>query len=184
VLTGAVLDEVAAVVLGGGIIAYPAEAVFGLGCDPGDKAAVLRICRIKQRPRHAGMILIAAELDQLAGWIEPREAELARLLGDTPSSTTWIVSRGRLAGDWVTGGRDRVAVRLTRHAVAAALCLAIAGPLISTSASRRGRRPARNVLQARRWFGGCVDGLMPGPTGGESRPSIIRDARTGRRLRP
>ena len=181
-LPGAVLEEAAASVLAGGIIAYPTQAFYALGCDPGNESAVLRLCRVKQRPRRAGMVLIAAELNQLAGWIDPADQELERLLGDDQQTTTWIVSRGRLAGDWVTGGRERVAVRMARHALDTALCLAIGGPLISTRANRRGPRPARNALQARRWFGACLEGLLPGPVGGESARPVIRDALTGRRL--
>ena len=89
----------------GGVVAYPTEAVFGLGCDPGDEAALRRILAIKGRPGRAGYILIAANRGQLQGWIAPTAAEQRRLAAPTRSpyaadsagdSTWW--SPGRPAG--------------------------------------------------------------------------------------
>ena len=178
------IRKAAGVVRAGGIIAYPTEGVFGFGCDPSDPAAVARICRLKQRPLSAGLILIAAHPAQLAGFTAPNDDELACLLAEHAAPITWIVSAGPLCPGWITGGRDTVAVRLTRHPLAAALCEAADLPLVSTSANRRGRPPARSALQVRRWFGARVDLVVPGSTGGLAGPTEIRDARSGRALRP
>ena len=167
----------------GGVVAYPTEGVFGLGCAPGDREAVARICELKQRPLSAGLILIAADIWQLAGFIDPDPAELQRLLAATDRPVTWIVTAGPLSPDWVTGGRDTVAVRITDHPIAAALCRAAAGPVVSTSANRRGRPPARRGLQVRRWFAQQLDLVVPGRVGRAAGPSEIRDARSGQVLR-
>lgn len=179
----AVLRQAADIVTDGGLIAYPTEAVYGLGCLPGYRDAVLRLCRLKQRPLRAGLILLAAEAADLAGWIDPGEREWARLLSAQDKPTTWIMRAGPLAADWVTGGRPTLAVRLSRHAPATRLCQLIGGPLVSTSANRRGRPPARDALTVRRLFGRDIDYLLGGPTGGWAEPSVIRDAATGRVLR-
>ena len=99
---------------------------------------------------------------------------------------TWVVTAGLLAGDWITGGRRRIAVRITSHPLAAALCRAAGMPLVSTSAKRRGRRPAGSALEARRWQGQELDLVVPGQPGlggRAGRPSVIRDALSGRLLR-
>jgi len=177
------LRQAADLVRAGGLIAYPTEAVYGLGCDPFDRLAVERLCRLKQRPLKAGLILLAADLAQLPGWIDPGDTEWQRLAEVTAVPTTWVVKAGPLAGDWITGGRPTVAVRISQHALASELCEAVGGPLVSTSANRRGHRPARDCRSVRQWFGADIDLILPGPTGGGSRPSAIRVAATGEQLR-
>jgi L-threonylcarbamoyladenylate synthase len=178
-----ILRRAAQVLREGGVIAYPTEAVFGLGCDPGCDSAVRRILAIKARPGGAGFILIAADWAQLEGWIAPTPAEEARLLAPADAPITWVVTAGARAPMQVTGGRRTIAVRITRHAVAAALCTAAGMPLVSTSANRHGRRPARSALAARRWFGATIDLVVPGEVGGLAKPTEIRDARSGVVLR-
>lgn len=175
--------EAAAALRAGGIVAYPTEAVYGLGCDPSDHDAVERLCALKQRPVGAGLILIAADPAQLDGWVAPRDTEFARLSRKTGRVVTWVVTAADTCPYWITGGRDGVAVRITRHPVAAALCTAAGIPLVSTSANRRARPPARTALEVRRRFGSKIALVLAGRTGPQRQPSEIRDARTGRTLR-
>ena len=177
------LRRAARIIRGGGVIAYPTEAVFGLGCDPACDAALARILAIKGRPADAGFILIAAGLVQLRGWIAPTPAEQRRLAARTARPVTWVVTAGPRATPVLTGGRATVAVRVTAHPVAAALCRAAAMPLVSTSANIHGRPQARTALAVRRRLGARLDLVMPGAVGGQQRPTEIRDARTGAVLR-
>ena len=109
------LRHAAAVLHAGGVIAYPTEGVYGLGCRPDDARAVEFLLELKERPVSAGLILIAADLEQLDGWIAPTPAEARRLLAPPgPGPVTWLVTAGPLAPTWVTGGRDTVAVRVTQ----------------------------------------------------------------------
>lgn len=179
----AALRRAAAAIHAGGLVAYPTEAVYGLGCDPGNAQAVRRLCELKQRSPRAGLILLAAELAQLPGWIDPDATELRALLSETAAPTTWIIRAGPLAADWITGGRPAVAVRLSQHELASALCRESGGPVVSTSANRRGRPPARNAMAVRSAFGDDVDVVLGGATGRWTRPSEIRVAATGERLR-
>jgi len=178
------LRRAARILRAGGVIAYPTEAVFGLGCDPSCEAAVTRILAIKGRPARAGFILIAASPAQLEGWIAPTPAERRRLASRTARPVTWVVTAGPRAMSCVTGARDRIAVRITTHAIASALCRVAAMPLVSTSANTHRRPPARTALAVRRHLGRGLDFVVPGPTGGQPRPTEIRDARTGKVLRP
>lgn len=171
------------VIQAGGVIAYPTEAVFGLGCDPADERALSRILAIKGRPAGAGFILIAAGLDQLQGWILPTPAEHRRLASRPRQPVTWVVRAGPRAGRLLTGGRATLAVRVTEHPVAAALCAAARMPLVSTSANVHGRPPARSALAVRRQLGARLDLVVPGATGGRLRPSEIRLASSGKVLR-
>lgn len=176
------IRRAADVIRAGGIVAYPTEAVYGLGCDPHDADAVRRILMLKRRRESAGVILIAADIDQLSGLIAPTKAEFGRLTGGD-EGVTWVVSAADEAPSWVTGGRDTIAVRITTHPVAAALCRAADMPLVSTSANRSGKPPARDALAVRTALGADVDYVLSGPTGGRAKPSEIRDARSGAILR-
>ena len=168
----------------GGVVAYPTEAVYGLGCDPFNEQAVLRLLAIKGRAIDKGLILIAANLDQLEPLLLPRSAEtMAPVLESWPGATTWLLPSRPRVPVWLTGGRDCIAVRVTAHPLAASLCERFGAPLVSSSANPSGRPPARTALQTRRAFGSRVDYFLSGATGGAVRPSEIRDARDGRLLR-
>jgi L-threonylcarbamoyladenylate synthase len=171
------------VIHAGGVIAYPTEAVFGLGCDPDQESAVARILAMKHRSASAGLILIAASFTQLENWIAPSHEERDWLLSKQPVPVTWVVRAALDAPAWITGCRETIAVRITAHPVAAALCELAGTPLVSTSANRTHHNPARSALAVRSIFRDQVDFVLPGPTGGRTNPSRIHDARTGQVLR-
>lgn len=177
------LCRAAAVLHAGGVIAYPTEGVYGLGCRPDDWRAVQRLLKLKDRRVSAGLILIAASLDQLDGWIAPTRREARPLSESNGGAVTWIVTAGPMTPDWITGGRTTVAVRVTRHPVAAGLCLASGLPLVSTSANRRGKPAARSSLGVRCRFGHCLDLIVGGSTGGAAGPTEIRHADSGQVIR-
>jgi L-threonylcarbamoyladenylate synthase len=169
----------------GGVVAYPTEGVWGLGCDPGDAKAVDRVIALKGRPRNMGLIVLAADLDQVADWVElPGGAMGARLRASWPGFVTWVLPARPRVPARLTGGRGTLAVRVSAHPLAAALSREAGMPLVSTSANPHGRPPARSALDVRRYFGNALDAVVHGPLGGAAGPSPIYDARTGACLRP
>ena len=171
------------VLLGGGVIAYPTEGVFGLGCLPDDTDAVERVLWIKQRSPHKGLILIAARPQQLDDWIDPA-VRSALPEPDPRQPITWIVRPAARVPAIVTGDNPGLAVRITSNPTAAAICDAVDMPIVSTSANIAGRPVARNTFILRRNFGRLVDFVVPGECGPASGPSEIRELETGRVLRP
>lgn len=182
----AALDSAVAALRAGGVIAYPTEAVFGLGCDPQDEAAVARLFALKQRPPTQGVLLIAANFAQVEKYIElpavPAEA-LARAQATWPGPHTWIFPRAAATPAWLAGAHSGIAVRVTAHPLAAALCRAFGGALVSTSANRHGEPPARNTEAVQAAFGGELAYILAGETGGLARPTPIRNAITGEEIR-
>lgn len=165
------------------MVAYPTEGVFGLGCDPLNAEAVLDLLRLKNRSPDKGLIVIAAAVEQLQHLVDLDDPELrARVLPGWPGPVTWVLPARPATPPWLTGGRRGLAVRVTAHPAAAALCRA-AGPLVSTSANPSGRPPARTLLRVRSYFGAALDAWLPGPLGGAPGPTPIRDACSGRMLR-
>lgn len=164
----------------GGVIAYPTEAVWGLGCDPWNRDAVTRLLEIKQRPEAKGLILIAASLEQVNALVAPLpEDQRRRLEASWPGPVTWLLPdpESRVPR-WIKGEFDSVAVRVSDHPLVAALCRAFGGPVVSTSANRAGQPPARSASEVRLALGPSLDYLLPGALGGRERPSEIRDLRT------
>lgn len=169
---------------GGGIVAYPTEAVYGLGCDPDNAEAVQRLLTLKQRPMHQGLILIAARFEQLHAYLRPLTSELReRVIPTWPGPVTWLLPARPETPPWLRGRHQTLAVRVTAHPLAAALCEAAGTPLVSTSANLSGRPPARNALGVRRIFGDQLDYILPGESGGLDKPTEIRDGLTGRQIR-
>lgn len=178
------IERAAFIVRQGGIIAYPTEAVFGLGCDPRNESAVRRLLAIKRRPVTKGVILVAADLEQLKLFIDPLDPDyLAQVQATWPGPVTWLVPARYKTPPWLRGRHPTLAVRVTAHPVAAALCQACGTPLVSTSANLSGQPPARTAQQVRRRLGGLLDYIVPGATGGALRPTEIRDLKSGQVVR-
>ena len=170
----------------GGVVAYPTEAVWGLGCDPFDEAAVVRLLAFKQRPVKKGLILIAASLDQFAGLLDWEALPTDRaetVFASRPGPHTWIVPASARVPRWITGMHDGVAARVSAHPQVIALCAAFGGPLVSTSANRAGAPPPHTPADFDRELFAQLDGVVEGCTGGLATPTAIRDARDGRVLR-
>lgn len=167
------------------VIAYPTEAVFGLGCDPDSEQAVMALLDLKQRPWEKGLILIADNYDQVKPYIddsrltdEQREAMFA----SWPGPVTWVIPAKPATPKWLTGRFDSLAVRVTDHPVVKALCQSYGKPVVSTSANLSGLEPCRTTDEVNAQFNGripVVDGLV----GGRKNPSEIRDALTGQLYR-
>lgn len=176
--------EAARVLRRGGLVAYPTEAVFGLGCDPRDPAALKRLLTLKGRPAMKGLILIAAEVRQLEAWVQPLPPAAAeRVCRSWPGPVTWLIPARSGVSPLLRGAHESLAVRVTAHPVAAALARAFGGALVSTSANPAGAEPAREIDALRARFGDAIDYYLAGPLGDRDRPSEIRDALSGEILR-
>jgi L-threonylcarbamoyladenylate synthase len=170
-------------VAGAGVIAYPTEAVYGLGCNPWDAQAVSRILELKRRPQSKGLIVVAASLAQLYSLVDFSQLDSIQSLLETwPGHVTWIVPANSKAPEWVRGKSGEIAVRVTAHPLLSQLCQ-LSGPLVSTSANISNTPAARTGQQVRNYFRDSLDFILPGKLGVEGRPSEIRHARSGRILR-
>lgn len=176
--------EAAAKMRSGEIVAYPTEAVFGLGCDPENQLAVERLLSLKTRPVSAGLILIGASFAQFEHWVGAvSDEQLAMAMEAWPGPVTWLFPKGSRAPAWITGAHETLAIRVTSHPSCIELCEAFGGPLVSTSANPHSASPARSAGQVEAYFGSFIGGILEGPLGGGARPSEIRDVRTGKTIR-
>ncbi len=167
----------------GGLIAYPTESCYGLGCDPANRTAVLRLLRLKQRPQRKGLILIASHYHQVARYLHPLSPdEQEKLRRDGAQAITYLMPVRPSCPRWLRGAHDTLAVRFTAHRQAAALCDSLNMALVSTSANRSGQRPAKTYAQCRQLFGRKV-WVLPGHVGKRKKPSTIRAWAGGKIIR-
>ena len=177
------LRAIAAHLKRGGLIAYPTESCYGLGCDPDNRDAVLRLLKLKQRPQRKGLILIAAHYHQIARYLQARTAtEQQKMQHDGARAITYLMPAHHSAPRWLRGRHDTLAVRLTAHLPAAQLCRGVNSALVSTSANRSGQRPAKTYAQCQRLFGHKV-WVLPGRVGKRSKPSTILNWVSGKIVR-
>ena len=167
----------------GGLIAYPTESCYGLGCDPRKRSAVLRLLKLKQRPQSKGLILIASKYAQLAPYLQAiTHDEPDVLKSGGAQAITYLMPAKANCPRWLRGAHDTLAVRITAHREAEALCRALNMALVSTSANRSGDRPARSYADCVRRFGRKVM-VLPGRVGKRKKPSTIRAWASGKIIR-
>ncbi|MBU3068710.1 Sua5/YciO/YrdC/YwlC family protein [Aestuariicella sp. G3-2] len=169
----------------GEIIAYPTEAVWGLGCSPFDEQAVYKLLALKKRDYEKGMILVAADIEQFADYLRPlTDEQRATLTASWPGPNTWIVpDLENQIPEWVKGQYDSVALRVSAHPLVAGLCRAFGGPIVSTSANPQGKSPALHQWKVHQYFSDSLGMITPGAVGAEAKPTQIRDLVTGRVVR-
>ncbi|MGO1541576.1 MAG: Sua5/YciO/YrdC/YwlC family protein [Luteimonas sp.] len=179
-------EAAAAALRAGGIVAHPTEAVWGLGCDPRDETATLRLLALKRRGVDKGLILVAGSVAQLGAFIDwdaLPDAARAQVLAGWPGPHTWIVPATAAVPAWIRGDHAGVAVRVSAHPPVVALCAAFGGAIVSTSANRAGAPPPRGLADLDPAIRGAVDAVLEGEIGGLDRPTTIRDALTGATVR-
>ncbi len=170
----------------GEVIAYPTEGVFGVGCDPDNAEAIKKLLELKQRPVEKGLILIAANYEQLLPYIDESQltqAQLDEVHQSWPGPVTWIMPCSDKVSNWVSGQFDSIAVRVTDHPLVQKMCNAFGKPLTSTSANLTGQPPCMTTEQVEQQLGDRLVAILEGKTGGRDKPSEIRDAKTSQVLR-
>ncbi len=165
----------------GVIIAYPTEAIYGLGCDPDNKKAVKRLLKIKQRPIHKGLILVAADFSQVQKYLKPLSEAQKKLT--SPSAISYIFPARKSAPKWLTGDFDSLAIRISKHPLVRELCLELDSALVSSSANISGHPPAKTSEEVLENLGGKIDVILRGQIGDSQKPSIIRDSISGQIIR-
>jgi L-threonylcarbamoyladenylate synthase len=170
----------------GGIIAYPTEAVFGLGCDPNNSQAIEKLLSIKNRSPEKGLILLAATYSQLLPYIDdskiPQNKRFA-MLSHWPDGTTQLVPKNNTLSQLLSGKFSTIAVRLTSQPDVVALCNILNKPIVSTSANLSGQQPAKTWQEVEKSLSKEIDFIIKGNTLGYTQPSKIIDALTGETIR-
>ena len=160
-----------------GVIAYPTESVFGLGCDPDNAESVKRILALKNRPAEKGLILIASSFVQLEKYLLPVPADVQqRVFASWPGPFTWLWPVRDEVSELIRGQHATIAVRVSAHPVVKQLCESFGKAIISTSANPAEKAPAKNATEVRNYFDDRLDYILDADVGSSSQPTEIRDA--------
>lgn len=170
------------------VIAYPTEAVFGLGCDPLSLTAVRQILAIKGREADKGLILIASHQGQLEPFMARCLPQWQRQFDQYwPGHVTFIVPASSMLSPDIsavlTGGRDTIAVRVSNHPVVKMLCDRCGSALVSTSANLSGRPPLKTAAEVRGEFAEQLAAVVDADCGDQQKPSRIIDITDGKIIR-
>ncbi|MDH5570811.1 MAG: L-threonylcarbamoyladenylate synthase [Gammaproteobacteria bacterium] len=168
----------------GGVIAYPTETVFGLGCDPDNTLAIKKLLAIKQRPEEKGLILIASDFAQLKPYLLDVDDDIAAKAFSTwPGPYTWLWPAKKETSTLLRGQHDTLAVRVSAHPIVRELCQIFNKPLISTSANKAGEKPAQTGAEVKAAFADELDYILEGATGNAGLATGIQDLVTGNIIR-
>jgi len=167
----------------GEVIAYPTEAVYGLGCNPLDEEAVLKLLALKKRSVDKGLILIASSIEQLDPYLQLTEEIVSRVQTSWPGPVTWIIPAQPWVPKWLTGEHASLAVRVTNHPIARLLCEEHEGPLVSTSANTSAKPPATKSWQVAQNLKTDNFFLIPGNVEGLKQATPIFDVLNNLKIR-
>ena len=195
----------------GSLLAYPTESVWGIGCDPFNKSAVMQLLAIKQRPIDKGMIVITDTVERIVPLLTALNGTQRQMVLDSWQShsddqvfnaqaqqaQTWLLPLPAqlkiTIPSWITGRHDSIAVRVIAHPLIQQLCAQMVsvdnpyGFIVSTSCNPSSETPALNLEQAQAYFSNTYlagnVGYLAGKTLEYQLPSQISDALTGKIIR-
>ncbi|MEZ5471232.1 MAG: Sua5/YciO/YrdC/YwlC family protein [Marinicella sp.] len=168
----------------GGVVIYPTEGVFGIGCDYRVKQSVQRILKLKERSVNKGLVLIASHIQQILPLVQPLKREhLARALKTWPGHHTWVFPASPLTPKWITGDFDSVALRVSDHPVVKSLCDELGHALVSTSANISNQPTPNNCKELQELWQNEVNYYLDLPLGSATGPSTIRLVDSGEVIR-
>lgn len=181
------INQAVLVLQQGGVIAYPTEAVYGLGCDPQNVSAVKKILDLKYRNKEKGLILVGSNYNQFKNYILPLEKDIEKKILDSwedkDRAITWLVPVKKEISEYLKGQFDTLAVRVSHHTIVRELCEKFGGAIVSTSANISNEEAARTKKQVKQAFTDKIDFIVEGETDENADPSEIRDALTDKIIR-
>ena len=176
------LKQAAQAIKQGKVIAYPTEAVYGLGADPTQDKAVTKIYQLKKREPAKGLIIVAANWDMVKHFTAPIP-NYDSIFASWPGAVTWVFPASKSAPSLVQNPNNTIAIRVSAHPIVQALCTELNAPIVSTSANIQAQAPAKTAAEVTKIFGSDIAVVIDAPLGGNSSVSTIRNALDGTVLR-
>ncbi len=168
-----IIVRAAEIVQSGGIVVYPTDTSYGLGCDAKNPQALERLIDMKKRDRHLGVPLLFDTLGQCEVYHSFGDLErvIARLFW--PGALTLVVKAKPDVPEHITAGRDSIAVRVPDHVIPRGISRLINGPLVGTSANLSGKPSPFDVATAMEQLGQQVDLYVDGGVSSSNDNSTI-----------
>ena len=177
------IKKIHQILVNGGVIAYPTESVFGLGCDPSNEEAIAKILKIKKRALEMGLVLLTPSIEIVSDWVNMNNKQLKVLSSPSPRPTTYIIPASNSAPKWLTV-KNTLAIRLSNDLFIKNICGMLGLPIVSTSANLHGEQPCKSADEVEKIMGSQLDYIVFKKTGPFNNPSTIVDLSSGKTIRP
>ena len=163
----------------GGVIAYPTESVYGLGCDANNLCAITQLLEIKNRSYKKGLIVLVSDIEQALFLLAPlTSSQVQTIKQPRARATTWLIDVASHLSPLLIGNHHKLAVRVTSNPTAKAICERFNKPIISTSGNLSGKPTSVSTAIVRNKMIKKVDYVMAGPCCGQH-PSQLIDLNSG-----
>ena len=159
---GSDIRQAATLLRDGGVIGMPTETVYGLAALASNEEAVRRVFDIKGRPYDHPLIVHLSPTEDLSQWGHFNSDATALAQAFWPGPLTLLVPRTARVPDWVTGGRDTVAIRVPNHPVAESLLELVADGVVAPSANLFGKVSPTEAKHVFHDLGKLVDYILDG----------------------
>jgi len=177
------LKKIHEILVDGGVIAYPTESVFGLGCDPSNEQAIAKILEIKKRTLEMGFVLLTPNIKIVSSWVNISNKQLKIVSSPSKRPTTYIVPASVAAPKWLAV-KNTLAIRLSNDPFIKNICGLLGLPIVSTSANLHGENPCKSAEEVQKIMGSQLDYIVFKQTGPFNNPSTIVDLSSGKTIRP
>lgn len=156
------IAQVVSVLKAGGVIAYPTDTTYGIGCSIFSKKGLELIYQIKQRDRRKPFSFICADLSETARFARLTNHAFKIMKRCLPGPYTFVLQASREVPDLLTTRQKTVGIRMPDHPICGALVRALGNPIVTTSANLSGEEPMGDPLEINRQFGNQVDLVIDG----------------------
>jgi tRNA threonylcarbamoyl adenosine modification protein (Sua5/YciO/YrdC/YwlC family) len=172
------IQRVVQVLNEGGVIAYPTDTTFGLGCDLMNKGAIERLYQIKGMSRDQALAFICPDLSDIAKYAVVENQVYRVLKRFLPGPYTFILQATREVPKIVQTKQKTVGIRVPEHPIPVAIVRELGRPLISSTAGRHGAEPLVDPWEIDQEFGG-LDLVIDGGDAGGTVPTTVVDLSHG-----
>lgn len=173
-----ILEKIASTIKNGGIIVFPTDTIYGIGCDPLNNKAIEKIFTIKTRLRSKGLPILCDSIESVKKIAQVPDSAHQYMERYWPGKLTIIFKTTGLIPKEVTGTIDTIAVRIPGNDFTIRLISAIGGFLIGTSANKSEAQVPKNVNEIKEQISGDIDFMIDAGPVKDVRPSTILDITT------
>jgi len=154
------VEKALTILRNGGVILYPTDTVWGLGCDAENKNAIEKIYKIKKRPDHKAMIILVAGERDVMQYVAAPDPAVFDFIEEQKRPTTIIYEQAIGLPENLSGEDGSIAIRIVRDDFCRHLIKRLRRPLVSTSANISGMPAPKNFREVSKEIMEAVDHVV------------------------
>lgn len=156
------IAQVARSLQDGGVIAYPTDTTYGIGCSIFNKKGLERIYQVKQRDKRKPFSFICSDLAEVSRYARLSNMAFKAMKRCLPGPYTFVLEASREVPDLLTTRQKTVGIRIPDNRICMAIVQELGAPIVTTSANLSGEEPVGDPYEIQRRFGGGLDLVVDG----------------------